>query len=196
MIRKFGKLIVFGLLAMLLVVVPVASSMTDTSAASYHGNVSCSHFTLKGGRQPQRATGTPICAGALKDWNKNDTVTLDKVSGGTNPQECRPTTGRVEVCNWRYGTQDGWLGLTQLFFNNRGDHIDAVTVQLNDSFFATNTQYNNDAARRHTICHELGHAMGLEGHNDNRSCTNDSEYAIFHDRIPHQQRLPRARADL
>ncbi len=179
MIRKFGKLAVFGLLAMLLVAVPVASSMADTSAASYHWARKRSHFTLKVGDNASGDWNTYL-RGALKQWNKNDAVTLDKVSGQTNPEECKPTKGQVEVCNWRYGTQEGWLGLTRLYFNNQGDHIDAVTVKLNDSFFDTNTKYNDDAARRHTICHELGHAMGLEGHEDNRSCTNDSEYAIFH----------------
>ena len=161
MIRKFGKLIVFGLLAMLLVVVPVASSVTDTSAASYHWARKQSHFTLKVGDNLSGDWNTYLRRG-LEDWNKNDTVTLDKVGGRTSPQKCKPTTGRVEVCNWSYGTQEGWLGLTQLFFNKQGDHIDAVTVQLNDSYFASSTQYNNDAARRHTMCHELGHTMGLD----------------------------------
>ena len=70
--------------------------------------------------------------------------------------------------------------MTRLYFNNQGDHIEAVTVQLNDSFlYAPNSRYNNNAARRHTICHELGHSIGLEGHDDNRSCMNDSQYAVF-----------------
>jgi hypothetical protein len=178
-IRKFGKLVVFGWLAMLLVVVPVASSMADTSAASYHWARKRSHFTLKVGDNVS-GDWNGYLRTALKDWNENDTVTLDKVSGQTNPRKCKPTKGQVEVCNWRYGTDEGWLGLTRLYFNNQGDHIDAVTVKLNDSFFDTNTQYNNDAARRHTICHELGHSMGLAGHENNQSCLNDSQYAVFH----------------
>ncbi len=179
-IRRFGGLVVFGLLAIMLVVVPVASSMADTSAASYHWARKRSQFTLKVGDNVSGDWNTYLRR-AMTDWNKNDTVTLDKVAGQTNPQECKPNKGRVEVCSWPYGTQEGWLGLTRLYFNNQGDHIDAVTVQLNDSFlYAPNSRYNSNAARRHTICHELGHSMGLEGHRDNRSCMNDSQYAVFH----------------
>jgi hypothetical protein len=176
-IRKFGELVVFGLLAMVLVVVPVASSMADASAASYHWARKRPQFTLKVGDNVSGDWNTYMRK-ALKDWNMNDTVTLDKVRGRSKPRECKSTKGRVEVCNSRYGTQEGWLGLTRLYFNRRGDHIEAVTVQLNDSFFDSG-KYNDDAARRHTMCHELGHSMGLEGHENNRSCMNDSEDAIF-----------------
>jgi hypothetical protein len=182
-IRKSGELVVLGLLAMLLVAVPVASSMADTSAASYHWARKRPQFTLRVGDNVRGDWNTYLRR-ALDDWNENDTVTLDKVSGETSPSKCNPTKGRVEVCNSRYGTQGKWLGLTRLYFNRRGDHIDAVTVQLNDSFFDTNTQYNNVPARRHTICHELGHSMGLVGHEDNRSCMNDSEDAIFNNLTP------------
>jgi hypothetical protein len=183
-IRKFGELVLFGLLAMVLVVVPVASSMADTSAASFHWARKRPQFTLKVGDNVSGDWNTYLRK-ALKNWNENDTVTLDKVGGGTNPQECRPTKGRVEVCNWQYGTQTGWLGLTRLYFNDRGDHIEEVTVQLNDSFlYASNSKYNSNAARRHTICHELGHSMGLEGHVENRSCMNDNEDAIFNNVTP------------
>ena len=31
---------------------------------------------------------------------------------------------------------------------------------MNDSFLNAGTKYNTDAARRHTLCHELGHTIG------------------------------------
>jgi len=69
--------------------------------------------------------------------------------------------------------------LTRLYFNSSGDHIDAATVQLNNSFlYARNSRYNSDAARRHTLCHELGHTLGLD-HIETTSCVNDSQYAVF-----------------
>jgi len=105
------------------------------------------------------------------------------VGGGTGPQECHPTTGRVQVCNWRYGTQEGWLGLTRLYFDDSGEHIEAATVQMNDSYFDTGSQYNDDAARLHTMCHEMGHTPGLD-HIDTSSCMNDSQYAVFHQLVP------------
>jgi hypothetical protein len=75
------------------------------------------------------------------------------------------------------------LGLTRLYFNDRGDHIEAATVQMNDSFFDTNSEYNNDAARRHTMCHELGHTPGLD-HVGTNSCMNDSQFAVFNNLHP------------
>jgi hypothetical protein len=165
------------LLAIALVVVPVVTSMAGTSAASYHWARKQSQFTLKVGDNVSD-NWNRLLRRTLADWNKNDTVTLDKVGGRTNPQDCRPNKGWVEVCNWRYGTQTRWLGLTQLFFDRSG-HIEAATVQMNDSFLnARNSHYNSDAARRHTLCHELGHTMGL-GHPDTRSCMNNSQHAVF-----------------
>jgi hypothetical protein len=87
------------------------------------------------------------------------------------------------VCNWRYGTQVSWLGLTRLYFNERGDHVNAATVMMNDSFFEGNGQYNSDAARRHTLCHELGHTPGLD-HVSTKSCMNDSQQAVFNNLVP------------
>jgi hypothetical protein len=174
--RRFGHPFVLILLAIALVVPPVATSVAGTSASSYHWARKRSHFTLKVGDDVSN-NWDQLLRRTLADWNKNDTVTLDKVGGRTNPKECRPVTGRVEVCNWMYGTQTGWLGLTQLYFDRSG-HIEAATVQLNDSYLNSGRQYNTDAARRHTICHELGHTMGLD-HVDTRSCMNNSQYAVF-----------------
>src|SRR3712207_5919269 len=98
---------------MVLVVVPVASSMADTSAASYHWPRKRPQFTLKVGANVSSDWNSYLRR-AISDWNKNDTVSLDKVGGQTNPQNCNPTKGRVEVCSWSYGTQKGWLGLTRL----------------------------------------------------------------------------------
>jgi hypothetical protein len=169
------------LLAIALVVVPVTFNVAGTSAASYHWARAQSKFTLKVGDNVSD-NWNKLLRRTLADWNKNDTVTLDKVGGRTNPRDCRPVTGRVEVCNSKYGTGQGWLGLTRLYFDRRG-HIEAATVQMNDSFLNAGTKYNTDAARRHTLCHELGHTIGLE-HVNTRSCMDNSEHAIFHDLKP------------
>jgi hypothetical protein len=170
--------IVALLLAPLVTVAPIAAS----DSGGFHWARTSPQFTLQVGSDLD-GPWPGILNEVVADWNKNETVTFKVVSGGTGPQECRPVTGRVEACNWRYGTQEGWLGLTRLFFNESGDHIEAATVQMNDSFFDTNSQYNNDAARRHTMCHEIGHTTGL-GHVSTGSCVNDSQEAVFNNLHP------------
>jgi hypothetical protein len=151
---------------------------TAQSAVPYHWARTRPHFRLRVGNNV-KGDWNRYLRGALDEWNQGDTVTLIEVDGATDPQFCDPVSGTVQVCDWWYGTQTGWLGLTRLYFNNRGDHIDAATVQLNNSFmYAPNSPYNTDAARRHTICHELGHTLGLD-HIDATSCVNDSQYAVF-----------------
>src|SRR5215203_1643111 len=161
----------------------LAPSARAQSASPYHWARKNSHFRLRVGNNVKGDWNQYLRA-ALSDWNQNDTVTLVEVDGGTDPQFCEPVSGRVEVCDWWYGTQTGWLGLTQLYFNASGDHIDAATVQLNDSFlYAPNSPYNSDAARRHTICHELGHTIGLN-HVMTASCMNNSQEAVFQNVTP------------
>jgi hypothetical protein len=168
--------------ALLLAPLATAAPTAATPTGGFHWARKSPEFTLRVGSNLTGPWPT-ILEQVVKDWNKADTVTFRIVGGGTNPQECRPVIGRVETCNWRYGTQEGWLGLTRLYFNDRGDHIEAATVQMNDSFFDTNSEYNNDAARRHTMCHELGHTPGLD-HVGTNSCMNDSQFAVFNNLHP------------
>jgi hypothetical protein len=156
----------------------LAPTATAQSAAPFHWARKRSHFRLRVGNNV-KGDWNRYLRGALDEWNQNETVTFIEVDGATNPQYCDPVPGTVQVCDWWYGTQEGWLGLTRLYFNNRGDHIDAATVQLNNSFmYAPNSPYNSDAARRHTLCHELGHTIGLD-HQESASCMNHSQHAVF-----------------
>jgi hypothetical protein len=166
------------MLAPLATVVPTAASDTG----GFHWARKSPQFTLPVGSN-LNGPWPNILNQAVTDWNGSNTVTFRIVAGGTDRQECRPVTGRVEVCNSQYGTRMGWLGLTRLYFNKRGDHIDAATVQMNDSFFDTGGQYDNDAARQHTMCHELGHTTGLD-HVKTSSCMNDSQVAVFNNLHP------------
>lgn len=161
--------------------VPLTSVLPSSAKGSsdYRWAVKQTPFTVMAGAN---LTGdwSGIMSTAVKQWDKNDTVTIKKVSGTTGAQQCGPTTGRIEICNWMYGTDKGWLGLTRLYFDDRDNRIEAATLQLNDSFFnQKNGQYNDYNARLHTMCHEMGHTIGLE-HVDTTSCMNDSQYAVFH----------------
>lgn len=156
----------------------VFSTVASESPNSYHWARKSTPFTLRAGNNMSGAWNS-LLRNAISEWNKGDVVILKDVAGDSGAQNCAARKGTVQVCNWKYGTQEGWLGLTRLYFNDAGDHVESATVQMNDSFFEQNGgQYNSDAARRHTICHEMGHAIGLD-HVDTTSCMNNSQYAVF-----------------
>lgn len=156
----------------------VLSSVASENTNSYHWARQQTPFSLQAGNN-MSGSWNNLLREAMNNWNKGDVVILKEVAGDTGAQNCAARDGTVQVCNWKYGTQEGWLGLTRLFFNDAGDHVDSATVQMNDSFFdQSGGQYNTDAARRHTICHEMGHAIGLD-HVDTTSCMNNSQYSVF-----------------
>lgn len=112
----------------------------------------------------------------MSDWTQSDVLDLTKVVGGA--RNCRPTSGRVEVCNKSYG-QNGWLGIASIWVG--GSHITQGTVKLNDTYFNTAT-YNTPAWRNLVMCQEVGHTLGLDhqdevfGNGNLRTCmdyTND-----------------------
>ena len=182
MTRRLSEYIVMAAFAVALILAPLATVAPTTASQT---GASTGPDSRPSSRWKLEATDGPwpsILKQVVDDWNKNETVTFRIVPGGTGPQECRPVTGRVETCNWRYGTQEGWLGLTTLL-QRPWRSCQSATVQMNDSFFDTNSQYNNDAARRHTMCHELGHTPGLD-HVGTNSCMNDSQFAVFNNLHP------------
>ncbi len=93
------------------------------------------------------------------DWNKS--VIKNKVVAGASNSNCDPVAGRTEVCNGLYG-ENGWLGLTQVWISPGTEpHITQVTIRLNDSYNAIEP-FNTNAWKTETLCHEIGHAYGLD----------------------------------
>ena len=102
------------------------------------------------------------------DWRRSNAVRVRVVGGKTNPRNCRATPGRVEVCNARYGNT-GWLGIASVYVD--GKHIRRASVLMNDTYFDSR-DYDSNVARRHVLCQEIGHTLGLD-HYRGQSCMDD-----------------------
>ena len=118
---------------------------------------------------------------AATDWRRSGVVRMRVVASGTNNRNaCPARNGMVEVCSARYG-RNNWLGLSRIWVDGN-NHIVRASILMNDTYFS-DPYYNKPKALRHTMCHELGHVIGLD-HNGGRSCLNDSDTAVFRDVRP------------
>ena len=97
------------------------------------------------------------------DWDQSTVLTLSIGPGGTRARQCKPTAGRVEVCNAAYGN-NGWLGLAQIWLS--GGHISQGVAKMNDSYF----MYVSE--KRHVMCQEVGHTFGLSHTSEDGSSQN------------------------
>jgi predicted Zn-dependent protease len=70
--------------------------------------------------------------------------------------------GAVNVCSGNY-CPVGWRGNTKALVENGS--LYAVTVRMNDYCLESDSA----AQRRYTLCHEIGHAIGLAHTDENYS---------------------------
>lgn len=139
------------------VLLAASVAVADHSWATYHWARTSNPVTLKTGDNVD-AKWDAYLDEAISDWNASTVIQLAKVAGGINPRNCRPTSGRIEVCNARYG-RTGWLGIAQIWVS--GSHITQAISKLNDTYFDTPT-YNTPAWRRLVMCQEIAHDFGLD----------------------------------
>ena len=147
------------LLIALVAVVAVVGANASVAAANhswgnYHWARTANPFTLQLGDNLS-GSWDPLLAQASSDWSKS-TVLDTVVVPGQAKGKCRPTAGRVEVCNGNYG-YNGWLGLAQIWLS--GSHITQGTTKMNDSYLSSGYSAVN---KQHVICQEVGHTFGLD----------------------------------
>jgi hypothetical protein len=149
------------LLIAVLAAFPLSAS-ANHSWGNYHWARTANPFTLKVGDNVSAAWDSYLNT-TISDWSKSTVLDLTKVTGQSSARRCRPTSGRVEVCNNTYGN-NGWLGVASIWAT--GSHITQGTVKLNDTYFNTST-YNTPAWRNLVSCQEVGHTLGLDHQDEN-----------------------------
>jgi hypothetical protein len=153
---------VFRILSVVVLIAVLAAFPFSAGAShswnGYHWARTSNPFTLKLGDNVSGAWDSMLRT-ASSDWSKSTVMDTTIVTGGARPKNCRPTSGRVEVCNASYGNT-GWLGVAQIWVS--GSHITQGTVKNNDYYFGSSSYaYNNSAEMQHVICQEIGHTFGL-----------------------------------
>lgn len=151
-----------------LIILPVLAALLAFSAFSpaananhawgnYHWAPQSNPFTLQLGDNVSPTWDTYLRTES-SDWSKSSVLDTTVVAGLSKTKTCRPTSGRVEVCNSTYGN-NGWLGIAQIWAS--GSHITQGTTKMNDTYFNT-PKYNTSAWRQMVMCQEVGHTFSLD----------------------------------
>ncbi len=139
----------------------VSIASANHSWGGYHWARTTSTFNLKLGDNVSTVWDSYLSL-ASADWSVSSVLDTQVVLG-TAGRNCRPTAGRVEVCNRTYGN-NGWLGIASIWAS--GSHITQGTVKMNDTYFNTSF-YNKASWRQMVLCQEVGHTFGLDHQDEN-----------------------------
>lgn len=169
-------------LALALTIV-AGAAFASHSWGPYHWARQSNPFTLKLGDNVTSAWDSYL-ATTSSDWTQSTVLNTTIVAGQAgNARRCRPTAGRVEVCNTTYGN-NGWLGIAGISITG-GEHITQGYVKLNDTYFNTAT-YNKPAWRNLVMCQEVGHTLGLSHNDEDFNTTNGTCMDYSNDPNPNQ----------
>jgi len=163
MSSKFTQRASVSALAALALALMAPDVAATHSWGGYHWARTANPFTVKVGNN-MSATWTSALNTASSDWSASDVLNTTVVAGLSKSRSCRPTAGRVEVCNAKYGNT-GWLGIASIWITD-STHITQGTVKLNDTYFNT-ASYNSPEWRALVTCQEIGHTFGLDHQDEN-----------------------------
>ncbi len=197
-----SKLTLTALLALAFSAVAASPALAAHSWGSYHWAQASASSTpsvtvnLGDNMVPSRSTNWPALfdgssttgANTVFNWSNlhlfplgignpfADILESPSVAGAnaTSQKRCKAVSGRVEVCNARYGF-NGWLGLAQIWTS--GGHIVQGVAKMNDSYL-DGSRYT-DVNKQHVLCQEVGHTFGLghtsEDGSDQNTCMDYSD---------------------
>jgi hypothetical protein len=146
-----------GIAALLVLAAIPAITFANHLWGGYHWARTSNPFTLKLGDNVTSAWDSYLSEASV-DWTASSVLNTTIVTGGTTPRQCKPTAGRIEICNDKYGF-NGWLGIAQIWIS--GNHITQAIAKMNDSYFNT-ASYNKPEWRRLVMCQEIAHGFGLD----------------------------------
>ncbi len=152
---KFHIRTIGAIVALAVIISSGGVTYASHSWGNFHWARTSNPFTLKLGDNVS-STWDPYFVTASNDWNVS-TVLDTTIVAGKAKGNCRPTVGRVEVCNNTYGS-NGMLGWAQVWAKD--NHITQAVAIVNDTYFNTDF-YNTTAFRNMVMCQEIGHAFGL-----------------------------------
>ena len=149
--------------AAVLVAVGASAALANHSWGGYHWATRGGAFTLSLGNNLTTSEWSNDLSTGSSAWSGHSVLSASVVAGndGGRQKRCPPTSGRVEVCNARYGN-NGWLGVATIWLS--GGHIVQGTVKVNDTYLGPSSSYahNNAQERLHVLCQEVGHTFGLD----------------------------------
>lgn len=140
--------------AMALLAAAPASALLPQSWNGYHW-ARTANLNIRVGDNVS-STWDPYLRTAASAWSGAANIDYQVVTG-TSTSACGAVFGTLQVCSGNYGA-NGWLGYTNVWTSG-GFVVQAVT-RLNDYYFSK-ANYNTAGWRASTVCHELGHALGL-----------------------------------
>lgn len=156
-----------------------ASAYAHHAWSTYHWSRSGPELTMRIGDNVSSAWD-PHLSKAIADWNQSSVIQAVPAGGVTNAKNCKPVSGRIEVCSSAYGN-NGWLGIAQIWLTN--GHITQGVTKLNDSYFKAGSRYNTPEWRAAVTCQEIGHDFGL-GHQDEDFSTDATTSCMEYTNVP------------
>ena len=110
------------------------------------------------------------------DWGASSVLNTSVSAGNTKifaRQTCNAFPKQIHVCSANYGP-NLWFGQATVYLSN--GHISKAITQLNDFYFTGS--YNNQVARRHVLCQEIGHNFGLDHQHGVPTCMEDNNATL------------------